>query len=330
MNGVFISYVSENISENIEVVDRLCQELRLHGIQVWRDRENIPPGHRWKREIKRAIQQGAFFIACFSKEYDERYKTYMNEELTIAIEELRQRPHDRIWFIPVKLNECEIPDRVIGGGEILEDLQCVYLYEDWDDRIRRILGVICKTAHDEYSKGVARLVNERTLQGRPLAPEEVQRNFEQAINHFSRALVKTDDAEVYLNRGLCFFGVNRIDDAINDFSRAIEIDSRLGAAYHNRGLAYCKKMYPDRAIEDFTKAIELDERLVYAYYSRGIVWLCFGNWEKAKSDLTIASGKGVDIIASFHNDYKSVEDFEQRNNVKLPADLAALLTSPQA
>ena len=119
MKGVFISYVSENI----EIVDRLYQELKLHGIEVWRDRDNIAPGLRWKREIRRAIQQGAFFIACFSKEYDERDQTYMNEELAIAIEELRQRPIDQAWFIPVKLNECEIPDRDIGGGETLRDLQ---------------------------------------------------------------------------------------------------------------------------------------------------------------------------------------------------------------
>ena len=127
MNGVFISYVRENI----EIVDRLYQALRSRGIQVWLDRNDIGPGLRWKREIRRAIQQGAYFIACFSQEYNARGRTYMNEELTIAIEELHQRPIDQAWFIPVKLNECEIPDRDIGGGETLRDLQYVNLYENW-------------------------------------------------------------------------------------------------------------------------------------------------------------------------------------------------------
>ena len=93
------------------------------GSGYWLDRNDIDPGLRWKREIRRAIQQGAFFIACFSKEYDERDKTYMNEELTFAIEELRQKPIDQAWFIPVKLNKCEIPDRDIGGGDTLRDLE---------------------------------------------------------------------------------------------------------------------------------------------------------------------------------------------------------------
>ena len=59
MNGVSISYVSENI----KIVDRLFQGLKAHGIEVWRVRDNIDPGLRWKREIRQAIQQGAFSIA---------------------------------------------------------------------------------------------------------------------------------------------------------------------------------------------------------------------------------------------------------------------------
>ena len=66
MNKVFISYVRDNI----KIVDRLCQELKSRGIQVWLDRNDIGPGSRWKQEIREAIHQGAFFIACFSREYN--------------------------------------------------------------------------------------------------------------------------------------------------------------------------------------------------------------------------------------------------------------------
>ena len=50
--------------------------------------------------------------------------------------------------------------------------------------------------------------------------------------------------------------------------------------------------------------------------------------ERTKSDLTTAEGMGLDIIASFHNESASVEDFEQKTGVQLPADIAALLTPP--
>lgn len=138
MPRVFISYVRENSEE----VQRLANELKAHGIKVWLDKYQIKPGYRWKDAIREGISQGDFFIACFSDEYHNRSKTYMNEELILAIEELRQRPTDRAWFIPVLLSETHVPNRDIGAGETLRSIQWVELYKNWDDGIRSILSVI--------------------------------------------------------------------------------------------------------------------------------------------------------------------------------------------
>ena len=138
MKPIFLSYVRENE----EIVDKFCQELISRGLKVWLDRQDLNPGSRWKQEIRKAIREGAFFVACFSKEQNKSDKTYMNEELTIAIDELRQKPSERIWFIPVKLNRCKIPDRNIGGGETLRDLHYINLYKDWDVGIQSILKVV--------------------------------------------------------------------------------------------------------------------------------------------------------------------------------------------
>jgi len=138
MEHVFVSYVRENS----EVVDRLAGQLRAFGIRVWLDRQQIAPGRRWRDAIREAIADGAFFIACFSQEYVQRTRTYMNEELTLAIDELRQRRADQSWFIPVVLNKCALPDRSIGAGETLASIQNVALYENWEEGIRRIVSVI--------------------------------------------------------------------------------------------------------------------------------------------------------------------------------------------
>ena len=138
MKPIFLSYVRENE----EIVDKFCQELISRGLKVWLDRQDLNPGSRWKQEIRKAIREGAFFVACFSKEQNKSDKTYMNEELTIAIDELRQKPSERIWFIPVKLNRCKMPDRNIGGGETLRDLHYINLYKDWDVGIQSILKVV--------------------------------------------------------------------------------------------------------------------------------------------------------------------------------------------
>src|SRR5690242_18710152 len=92
----FISYVRDNS----DTVDHLAKDLRRLGVEVWLDRNNIMPGQRWKIAIRKAIQQGAFFIACYSKELNARPETYMHGELRLAIDRLRQMPNDRMWFIP--------------------------------------------------------------------------------------------------------------------------------------------------------------------------------------------------------------------------------------
>ncbi len=138
MAHVFISYVRENR----DVIDDLAKQLANRGVVVWLDRNNIDPGARWRDAIKRAIQSGSFFMACFSKEYHERDRSYMNEELTFAIDELRERPSDKTWFIPVLINEARIPSRRISAVEDLSDLQATKLYEDWDSGIEQILRVL--------------------------------------------------------------------------------------------------------------------------------------------------------------------------------------------
>ena len=138
MPRVFISYVRENSN----TVQRLVHALEAHGIEVWLDRNQIKPGYRWRNAIREAIAEGDFFIACFSAEYNSRSKTYMNAELTLAADELQQRPVDRAWFIPVLLANCPVPALSIGAGDTLHDIQWVELYDDWDKGVQRILRVV--------------------------------------------------------------------------------------------------------------------------------------------------------------------------------------------
>jgi TIR domain/Sulfatase-modifying factor enzyme 1 len=148
MKHVFISYVRENYDKVLQ----LSNILQASGISVWLDRNDIKPGERWADAIRQAIAEGSFFIACFSAESNARYSSYMNEELTLAIDELRKRPSDRVWFIPVLLSQCDIPDRSIGAGETLRSFEWVELYRDWRAGTKRIVSVIDPSASDRLDR----------------------------------------------------------------------------------------------------------------------------------------------------------------------------------
>ena len=91
-------------------------------------------------------------------------------------------------------------------------------------------------------------------------------------------------------------------------------------------MACIKKGEVGHAIENCNTAIQLNPDFAKAYNNRGEAWLHLQDWKKAKADLTIAKNMDVDIIASFHNDYESIADFEQKHGVQVPEDIAAMLT----
>ena len=91
----FLSYVREHLDK----VDRLQQGFKTAGIAVWRDTRDLWPGEDWQMKIRQAITDNAIaFIACFSHNSLAREETYQNEELTLAIQQLRLRKPGTPWL----------------------------------------------------------------------------------------------------------------------------------------------------------------------------------------------------------------------------------------
>lgn len=144
---VFVSYVREDSAQ----VDALCSRLQAAGIVPWRDTDSLLPGDEWKVAIRRAINSGTAFVACFSPASEAKPSTYMREELILALEQFRQRELDSGWFLPVKLGPCDVPDYSIGSGRTLNDLQFVDLHRDFERGLRRLLVAIDRLMLDAGS-----------------------------------------------------------------------------------------------------------------------------------------------------------------------------------
>ena len=148
-----------------------------------------------------------------------------------------------------------------------------------------------------------------------------------ALVDYNKAIALNPDfAEVYTNRGGTYMVKGDYDRAIEDCNMAIGLKPDYTMAYSNRGVAYYKGGDFDRAIEDYDTAIQLDSDYADAYYNRGEAWLHLEDWDKARADLTTARNMGLDIVAAFRNDYKNVEAYQRANRIKLPEDIAAMLT----
>lgn len=83
---VFISYRHEDSAK----AARLRSALEAAGIRVWRDTAGLWPGDDWRLVIRQAIADGALvFLACFSARSMVREKSWQNDELTLAVDQMR-------------------------------------------------------------------------------------------------------------------------------------------------------------------------------------------------------------------------------------------------
>ena len=224
------------------------------------------------------------------------------------------------------------PDEVVTVPQDLKQAMLNYLRKHHDISTETIYndlhGFITKrsiheSAYTQFYKGLT--CQNRGDSAKTQAKKQVW--YDKSVEHYTEALVLKPDLHVaYYNRGNAYTEKGEVDNAINDFTTAIERKPNDADAYYNRGNAYFQKGEVDNAINDFTTAIERNPDFAEAYYNRGEAWMHLREWDKAKADLTVARDMGADILTGFHNDYENVADFEQKNGITVPPDLAEMLT----
>ncbi len=130
-----------------------------------------------------------------------------------------------------------------------------------------------------------------------------QKRYDDSIRECTREIngeIRMQNTAIsYFNRGLAYQSKEQYDQAIADYTKAIELDPKYARPYNNRGLAYKNKGQYDQAIADFTKAIELDPKYTYAYYNRGNAYQSKGQYDQAIADFT----KAIELDPKFTNAY---------------------------
>lgn len=102
---IFISHASEDTAETKELTDRLMAD----GFDPWFDRDRLLPGQDWNLEIKKALRASDVILLCFS-EVSVAKEGYIQREYKQAMDYQKEKPEGVIYVIPVRLDDCEVPD----------------------------------------------------------------------------------------------------------------------------------------------------------------------------------------------------------------------------
>jgi len=107
------------------------------------------------------------------------------------------------------------------------------------------------------------------------------------------------DAKFYINRGIAYEGKGQFDQAVDDFTKALEIDPKDAGVYYHRGIGYVNKGQFDWAIDDFTKALEIDPKRADAYYNRAIAYYSKKEYDESWKDIKKAQDLSYKIPSKF-------------------------------
>jgi tetratricopeptide (TPR) repeat protein len=99
---------------------------------------------------------------------------------------------------------------------------------------------------------------------------ELRKNkqYRKCLPYLNRMIELKESANVYISRGIVHFMLKDYENAINDYDRAIKLDSNYVTAYIYRGNAYRSLKEYEPAIEDYSFALELNSGYTAAYINR--------------------------------------------------------------
>lgn len=128
---IFLSYAREDF----EIAKKLYSDFSESGLRVWWDYESLLPGENWKEVISREIKQPKYFLALLSNNSLNK-QGYVQKELRIAYEILQESPINRVFVIPIRLEEC------LPFDEWLLRLNWVDLFASYETGLSKILRVV--------------------------------------------------------------------------------------------------------------------------------------------------------------------------------------------
>ncbi len=110
---------------------------------------------------------------------------------------------------------------------------------------------------------------------------------DEAIEEYKRALAVNDsNADAHNNLAGLYVRKRRFDDAISEYRKALAINGMLGPAHRNLGTVYAMKGLLDHAIAEFQAALVIDPSHSKSHYYLGLAYK-----RKGMSDVAIAQFK---------------------------------------
>ena len=136
--------------------------------------------------------------------------------------------------------------------------------------------------------------------------------YDEAIAEYTKAIeLDPNFAYAYNNRGVAYKNIGQYDLAIADYNRAIELDPNDADYWNNKGVALNKLGRPDEAMECYNKALQIDPSHEYAKNNKDSLVIADTTPPPAMSNLIAVDDLDGKVILSW--DKSTAADFGYYN-----------------
>lgn len=137
-SDAFVSYSPTDKPSAKEI----SQDLEVAGISTWLSSRDLLPGQDRQLALRTAIGKAASFVAIYSSAGLTDDSNPQNTELALATEEVRLRSLTPPWFIPVRLDNCILPDWQIGLKTLSKLPSVDFSQGDWDSAMSELVDMV--------------------------------------------------------------------------------------------------------------------------------------------------------------------------------------------
>jgi outer membrane protein assembly factor BamD (BamD/ComL family) len=159
---VFLCHASGDKPAVRDLYRRLVGE----GIDAWLDQEKLMPGQDWQLEIPRAVRESDVVVVCLSKKSVTK-EGYIQKEIRFALDSAKEKPEGTIFLIPVRLEDCTVPERLSRWQwvDLFEENGFLRLLRSLKLRADRVGAVIEPPSYDREDSEVEKRLEQLYTDG---------------------------------------------------------------------------------------------------------------------------------------------------------------------
>jgi len=130
---IFLAGVNEDKDKLNEIYKKLTRN-NYADVFMFLAKKYI--GEKFKPANDERIKKSDFFIPCFSSNAQKRLDSLFHREVAIGLDTLLSRHPDALYFLPIKLDECDIPNYVVESERAKDITYAKYSDDNWMKQIK--------------------------------------------------------------------------------------------------------------------------------------------------------------------------------------------------